>query len=139
VFASRRVPAQRRLTDTAAAGPAAAIRPLLNLSCPVHIGQDIFIFIKAVHMPLTHDQILRFLKSVHPYDSLPQETQEALAGKYYVWEVAEGTDVYEFGKQLPGLFLVYEGASRSGTETARLSAIWVCETPLENADCCGTE
>jgi CBS domain-containing protein len=81
----------------------------LNLSCPVHIGQDIFIFIKAVHMPLTHDQILRFLKSVHPYDSLPQETQEALAGKYYVWEVAEGTDVYEFGKQLPGLFLVYEG------------------------------
>lgn len=61
-------------------------------------------------MPLTHDQILRFLKSVHPYDSLPQEAQETLAGKYDVWEVAQGTDIYEHGTKLPGLFLIYEGS-----------------------------
>ncbi|WP_170331218.1 DUF294 nucleotidyltransferase-like domain-containing protein [Ruegeria arenilitoris] len=60
-------------------------------------------------MPLSHDQITRFLKSVHPYDALPAETLEDLAKQIEVWEVNEGSAVYELGNTLPGVFLIYEG------------------------------
>jgi CBS domain-containing protein len=61
-------------------------------------------------MPLTSEQILRFLKSVHPYDSLPDEAQEALVPLFDVWKVARDFAVYDFGEKLPGLFIVYDGA-----------------------------
>ncbi|MES0825337.1 DUF294 nucleotidyltransferase-like domain-containing protein [Ruegeria sp. SCP11] len=60
-------------------------------------------------MPLSHDQITRFLKSVHPYDALPSETLDELAKQIEVWEVAEGSSVYELGNTLPGVFVIYEG------------------------------
>ncbi|WP_171098557.1 DUF294 nucleotidyltransferase-like domain-containing protein [Ruegeria sp. HKCCD7255] len=60
-------------------------------------------------MPLSHDEIARFLKSVHPYDSLPSEALEKLAGQIEVWEVEEDGKVYELGHSLPGVFVIYDG------------------------------
>ena len=60
-------------------------------------------------MPLTQDQITRFLKSVHPYDALPPGTVEDLAPLFEAWDVEQGFSVYDLGEKLPGLFLVYEG------------------------------
>ncbi|MDA7966626.1 DUF294 nucleotidyltransferase-like domain-containing protein [Ruegeria sp.] len=60
-------------------------------------------------MPLSHDQITRFLDSVHPYDALPAETLDELAKQIEVWEVDEDSNVYELGHTLPGVFVIYEG------------------------------
>ena len=61
-------------------------------------------------MPPTNEQILSFLKSVHPYDALPLDALAALAVQFDVRQVERGTTVYDFGSSLPGLFLIYEGA-----------------------------
>ncbi|WP_109312125.1 DUF294 nucleotidyltransferase-like domain-containing protein [Ruegeria sp. AU67] len=60
-------------------------------------------------MPLSHDEITRFLKSVHPYDALPAETLDQIANQIEVWEVEEDFPVYELGHTLPGVFVIYEG------------------------------
>ncbi|MCE8511385.1 cyclic nucleotide-binding/CBS domain-containing protein [Ruegeria pomeroyi] len=60
-------------------------------------------------MPLTPDQITRFLKSVHPYDALPLEELERIATRLDAWEVERDFAVYDLGEKLPGLFIVYEG------------------------------
>ncbi|QUS58281.1 DUF294 nucleotidyltransferase-like domain-containing protein [Pseudovibrio brasiliensis] len=62
-------------------------------------------------MPLTSAQILHFLKSVHPYDALPEADQKDLAGQIGVWEKSSGEGIYQLGDDLPGLFLIYEGAA----------------------------
>ncbi|MEP2533815.1 DUF294 nucleotidyltransferase-like domain-containing protein [Shimia sp.] len=61
-------------------------------------------------MPLSQDQISRFLQSVHPYDAMPPAELPDLATKFEAWEVEKGFSVYELGEKLPGLFLIYEGA-----------------------------
>ncbi|WP_372884662.1 DUF294 nucleotidyltransferase-like domain-containing protein [Shimia sp.] len=60
-------------------------------------------------MPLTQDQIVRFLKSVHPYDALPEGVVETLAPQFDAWEIEQGFAAYDAGEPSPGLFLVYEG------------------------------
>ncbi len=60
-------------------------------------------------MPLAQDQIIRFLKSVHPYDALPEGTVETLAPQFEPWEIEKGFSAYDAGEASPGLFLVYEG------------------------------
>ena len=60
-------------------------------------------------MPLSHEQITRFLKSVHPYDALPPEALDDLANQIEVREVDENGSVYELGHTLPGVFVIYEG------------------------------
>ncbi len=60
-------------------------------------------------MPLSHDEITRFLKSVHPYDALPADVLDDLAKQIEVWEVEEDYPVYELGHNLPGVFVIYEG------------------------------
>ncbi|WP_299352711.1 DUF294 nucleotidyltransferase-like domain-containing protein [uncultured Shimia sp.] len=60
-------------------------------------------------MPLTQDQVIRFLKSVHPYDALPEGAVETLAPLFEPWEIEQDFSVYDYGEKLPGLFLVYEG------------------------------
>lgn len=60
-------------------------------------------------MPLTQDQIIRFLKSVHPYDALPDGAVAALAPLFEPWEIEKDFAVYDLGEKLPGLFLIYEG------------------------------
>ncbi|MDU8928189.1 DUF294 nucleotidyltransferase-like domain-containing protein [Alisedimentitalea sp. MJ-SS2] len=60
-------------------------------------------------MPLTQDQIIRFLKSVHPYDALPPPAVEELAPFFEPWEVETSFSIYDLGEKLPGLFLIYSG------------------------------
>ncbi|MBN9673477.1 DUF294 nucleotidyltransferase-like domain-containing protein [Roseibium aggregatum] len=61
-------------------------------------------------MPLTPEQILRFLSTVHPYDSLPQDRQVQLANEFEPRKADSGERIYEFGEELPGIFLIYDGA-----------------------------
>ncbi|MCI2399267.1 DUF294 nucleotidyltransferase-like domain-containing protein [Aliiroseovarius subalbicans] len=60
-------------------------------------------------MPLTHEQILRFLSSVHPYDVLPREAVEAIEPAFVSQAFAAGDAIYAFGKELDGLYIIYEG------------------------------
>ena len=60
-------------------------------------------------MPLNQDQIIRFLKSVHPYDALPDGAVAELAPLFDAWEVEQGFSIYDVGEKLAGLFLIYEG------------------------------
>ncbi|MEM6657354.1 MAG: putative nucleotidyltransferase substrate binding domain-containing protein [Pseudomonadota bacterium] len=60
-------------------------------------------------MPLSHDEITRFLKSVHPYDALPADVLDNLADQIKVWEVDEDFSIYDLGHKLPGVFVIYEG------------------------------
>nr|WP_321253420.1 DUF294 nucleotidyltransferase-like domain-containing protein [uncultured Ruegeria sp.] len=60
-------------------------------------------------MPLSHDEITRFLKSVHPYDALPSDTLDAVARQIEVHEVEANSPVYALGAALPGVFVIYEG------------------------------
>ncbi|MEQ9696109.1 putative nucleotidyltransferase substrate binding domain-containing protein [Shimia sp. SDUM112013] len=60
-------------------------------------------------MPLTQEQIIRFLKSVHPYDSLSADVIAEVAPLFEAWEVEKDFSIYDAGEKLPGLFLIYEG------------------------------
>lgn len=60
-------------------------------------------------MTLSHDQLTRFLKSVHPYDALPAPVLDEVAKQIEVWEVDEDSEVYDLGHTLPGVFVIYEG------------------------------
>ncbi|WP_170608236.1 DUF294 nucleotidyltransferase-like domain-containing protein [Ruegeria arenilitoris] len=75
-------------------------------------------------MPLSQDEITRFLKSVHPYDALPDSAIEDVAKQIEVWETDEDFSVYELGHTLPGLFLIYEGlieiTDENGSVVSRL-------------------
>lgn len=60
-------------------------------------------------MPLPQAHILHFLKSVHPYDTLPDEVLGALVGELHVAAVEPDVLVYDLGQELPGLYIIYEG------------------------------
>ena len=60
-------------------------------------------------MPLSPEQITRFLKSVHPYDALPLTELERIAPQLDAWEVEQDFSVYDLNETLPGLFIIYEG------------------------------
>jgi len=69
-------------------------------------------------MSLSVDQILRFLKSLHPYDALPHDVQERLAERFEVRRVEPDAHIYSFGERLPGLFVIYEGAVKIRDENS---------------------
>ena len=60
-------------------------------------------------MPLSDDQIRRFLSSVHPWDSLPPAERDALGKALITRAVTAGEMIYKMGDDLPGQFLVHEG------------------------------
>ncbi len=60
-------------------------------------------------MPLSHDQITRFLESVHPYDTLPRDVLLDIIPQVEVRSLEQDATVYEFGAPLPGVFVIYEG------------------------------
>ncbi|MCK8464991.1 DUF294 nucleotidyltransferase-like domain-containing protein [Aliiroseovarius sp. S1339] len=60
-------------------------------------------------MPLTQDQILRFLQSVHPYDVLPQDVLSALAAQIEPRAASAGDTIYALGTKLPGIFIIHQG------------------------------
>ncbi len=61
-------------------------------------------------MALSSDQITRFLKSVHPYDSLELEALTHLAQSFTATKYTADSWIYQFDRPAPGLFLIYEGA-----------------------------
>ncbi|GAA6182748.1 DUF294 nucleotidyltransferase-like domain-containing protein [Shimia sp. NS0008-38b] len=60
-------------------------------------------------MTLTADQITRFLRSVHPYDCLSDETLESLGARFELLTLSQNSTVYNFGDPLKGLFLIHNG------------------------------
>ena len=60
-------------------------------------------------MPLSQSQITRFLKSVHPYDALPEDVLEDIARRADIQDVDADAQLYDLGHTLPGVFLIYEG------------------------------
>lgn len=60
-------------------------------------------------MSLTHDQITRFLRSVHPYDSLSDEALQELGVSFEVQILETDAHVYRLGQKLDGLYLIYSG------------------------------
>ncbi|WP_264213841.1 DUF294 nucleotidyltransferase-like domain-containing protein [Leisingera thetidis] len=60
-------------------------------------------------MPLSETALLRFLASVHPYDSLGPAPLQELAPKFRQIEAAAGAPVYALNEELQGLYLVHTG------------------------------
>lgn len=56
------------------------------------------------------DDTLRFLETVHPYDSLPQDELARVATSVGRSICAPGAVIYRFGQPLAGLYLVQSGA-----------------------------
>ncbi|NYS23978.1 cyclic nucleotide-binding/CBS domain-containing protein [Rhodobacteraceae bacterium 2376] len=56
------------------------------------------------------DDIITFLQSVHPYDSLPQDELARVASSFSRREYPAGTEVYATGEPIRGLFLIWRGA-----------------------------
>ncbi|WP_136442546.1 DUF294 nucleotidyltransferase-like domain-containing protein [Pacificoceanicola onchidii] len=61
-------------------------------------------------MSLDTPALLRFLTSVHPYDTLPRPALEALLPAFRSRHMAAGEDIYRLGDALEGLYLIHTGA-----------------------------
>lgn len=68
---------------------------------------------------------MRFLETVHPYDSLPRVELERVAQCFDRKRVTAVTGIYAGGELLPGLFLIMDGSVEirdwSGTVISQLS------------------
>ncbi len=60
-------------------------------------------------MPLSQQQIERFLKSVHPYDSLPPEQFAKVAAAMVGRSFAKDAVIYDVNDRLDGIFIIHEG------------------------------
>ncbi len=60
-------------------------------------------------MPLSPDDLIRFLRSVHPYDSLDSDRLDALAPRFEQRQTRAGQDIYALGELLDGLYLIHDG------------------------------
>ncbi|WBU62684.1 DUF294 nucleotidyltransferase-like domain-containing protein [Paracoccus aerodenitrificans] len=56
------------------------------------------------------DQILQFISSIHPYDSLPEDELTRVAGSFARREYAADEFVYRHGERLDGLYLIENAA-----------------------------
>lgn len=76
-------------------------------------------------MAAATSDILKFLETVHPYDSLPRAELERVAESFSCMKLMAGADVYGHGDHLPGLFLIMDGSvevrDSSGTVISQLS------------------
>lgn len=61
-------------------------------------------------MTLSAEQITRFLRSVHPYDSLSDDALDALGAVFHVNVLPDGAQVYALNEPLTGLYLIHSGA-----------------------------
>ena len=59
--------------------------------------------------PLSDTDLIRFLGSVHPYDSLDPSVLHALAPKFQILPTPRDATIYELGAELAGLYLVHHG------------------------------
>ena len=56
------------------------------------------------------DALIGFLRSVHPYDALPQDELAEIAGCFSRRDFPQGNDIYTIGEPLRGLYLIERGA-----------------------------
>lgn len=76
-------------------------------------------------MAAASSDILKFLETVHPYDSLPRAELEHVAETFICKKLLAGAEVYAHGSALPGLFVIMEGSvevrDAAGTVISQLS------------------
>lgn len=60
-------------------------------------------------MPISETELIRFLTSVHPYDSLELSVLRDLAPRFQILSMEAGTEVYDLDEDLKGLYLVHHG------------------------------
>lgn len=69
---------------------------------------------------------IRFLETVHPYDSLPRDELARVASSFSRREIPAETLIYELGDELGGIFLIQQGGvevlDRNGSLVSLLSA-----------------
>lgn len=61
-------------------------------------------------MTINSSDVLGFLQSVHPYDSLPQDELARVASSFRCSEVAAGEEIYRYGAELDGIYLIKRGS-----------------------------
>ncbi|MBU0736956.1 MAG: CBS domain-containing protein [Alphaproteobacteria bacterium] len=54
--------------------------------------------------------VLAFLETVHPYDSLPRDEIERVSTRFQEFSFSAGAEIYHRGSPLPGIFLIMDGA-----------------------------
>ncbi|KIC17608.1 DUF294 nucleotidyltransferase-like domain-containing protein [Leisingera sp. ANG-Vp] len=74
-------------------------------------------------MSLDETGLIRFLSSVHPYDSLEPALLNALAPKFRQIQAAAGDPVYALNEELEGLYLVHSGEVEVTDENGILVSI----------------
>ncbi|MDB6176966.1 DUF294 nucleotidyltransferase-like domain-containing protein [Paracoccus sp. Z330] len=57
-------------------------------------------------------ETIEFLATVHPYDCLPRNELDRLAGSFRCRDYETGATIYQFGDKLPGLYLIRSGHVR---------------------------
>ncbi|SPF78516.1 DUF294 nucleotidyltransferase-like domain-containing protein [Pseudoprimorskyibacter insulae] len=60
-------------------------------------------------MPISSEDLRRFLTAVHPYDALEAETLDALVPHFVARAFAAGDMIYDLGSPLEGLHLIHTG------------------------------
>lgn len=75
-------------------------------------------------MTISQAELTQFLSNVHPYDSLSVEALEELTTTLDQRELSAGSQVYNLGDTLDGIFLIHEGAvdvfDENGTQLSAL-------------------
>lgn len=70
------------------------------------------------------DDLVDFLATVHPYDSLQRDELARVAGSFSRRRFAAGDVIYEYGDRLPGLYLIQQGrvevTDRNGDSVSQL-------------------
>ena len=58
----------------------------------------------------TQSDVLAFLETVHPYDSLPRDEIERVSTRFQEFSLSAGAEIYHRGSPLPGIYLIMDGA-----------------------------
>ena len=75
-------------------------------------------------MPISHEELTRFLSHVHPYDSLSVDALDELSTALDQRILPAGEQVYTLGETLDGIFLIHDGSvdvfDENGTQLSSL-------------------
>ena len=61
-------------------------------------------------MSQAQSDVLMFLETVHPYDSLPRDEIERVSTRFAPLTFSAGSEIYHRGNVLPGIYLIMDGA-----------------------------
>ncbi|MFC3616657.1 DUF294 nucleotidyltransferase-like domain-containing protein [Lutimaribacter marinistellae] len=74
-------------------------------------------------MSLSTDDLIRFLRTVHPYDGLEPARLDEVAPDFTVLHLKAGEEVYTRGQMLDGLYLIHEGEVEVSDENGAIVSI----------------